>query len=42
MYHFRCYELEQENIALKLSEKPGIDICIHWLNPLFEKCGDKS
>jgi len=40
MYHLRSYNLEQNNIAMKLSEKPSIDLSIHWLNPLFIKCKD--
>lgn len=41
MYHFRLYELKQNNIAGKLSEKPSIDFGIHWLNPLFKRCKGK-
>jgi hypothetical protein len=40
MYHLRSYNLEQNHFAIKLSEKPGIDLSIHWLNPLFKKCKD--
>lgn len=38
MYHLRSYNLEQNNIATKLSGKPGMAISIHWLNPLLHKC----
>lgn len=41
MYHSKNYNLEQDNIALKLSGKPSKDMSIHWLNPLFIKCRDK-
>ncbi len=40
MYLLRSYNLEQNNIAMKLSWKPSIDLSIHWLNPLFIKCKD--
>ena len=30
--------LEQVNTAIELSYKPGIDLHIHWLNPLLHKC----
>jgi len=38
MYLFRNNWLEQINIAIELSHKPSIDLCIHWLNPLLHKC----
>lgn len=38
MYHLRSYNLEQDNIAMELSGKPGIELGIHWLNPLLLKC----
>lgn len=41
MYHMSGYNLEQNNIAIKLLGKLGIDSRIHWLNPLFIKCRNK-
>lgn len=38
MYHMKSYNLEQENISVKLSKKFSVDISIGWLNPLFDKC----
>ncbi len=41
MYHLKSFNLEQNNIAIRLSGKPCIDTGIHWLNPLFIKCRNK-
>lgn len=38
MYLFRNTWLEQINIADKLGYKPGMDLRIHWLDPLLHKC----
>ncbi len=38
MYHLKSYNLEQKNNSIKLSEKLSINISIHWINPLFNKC----
>lgn len=41
MYHLRNYEPGQNYIAVELSEKPGMEIDLHWLNPLFIKCSNE-
>lgn len=38
MYTPRFLWLGQNNIAGEFSEKPGMDIHVHWLNPLFKSC----
>jgi|LSQX01.3.fsa_nt_gb hypothetical protein len=38
MYIFRSLRLEQVNTESGFSYKPGMDLCIHWLDPLFSEC----
>ncbi|OPZ91833.1 MAG: hypothetical protein BWY74_01831 [Firmicutes bacterium ADurb.Bin419] len=41
MYRFEHCELRKLNISTKLSEKQSMNFeCIHWINPLFYKCGE--
>lgn len=41
MYLLKNELLKNNNIAVKLAERPSIDISIHWLNPLLHKCKKK-
>ena len=38
MYSLRNIWLKQINTAIGLEHKPGIDLRVHWLNPLLIKC----
>jgi len=38
MYMFISRRLEQINTEKGFSNKPGRDLCIHWLNPLISEC----
>lgn len=37
MYRTNCLELRKNNRALQLIHEPGMNIHIHWLNPLLLK-----
>lgn len=37
MYIVNCWELRKNDISLQLIHKPGMNMHIHWLNPLLFK-----
>lgn len=39
MYPVGSVWLKQNNKTIKFGQKPGVDRCIRWLNPLLLKCG---
>jgi hypothetical protein len=39
MYQFRKMWVEQINMAAQFTCKSSMDSRMHWLNPLFDKCG---
>jgi hypothetical protein len=40
MYIAGCRELRKNSISLELIYKPGMNMHIHWLNPLLFKSKD--
>jgi hypothetical protein len=38
MYIIRKVCLEQFNMTVGLSGKPGMDLCVRWLNPPVNRC----
>ncbi len=41
MYRLANDKLEQRNMILEGSNKPGIYNYIHWLNPLLHRCRER-
>lgn len=41
MYLLKNDCTKQINMSIELSNKPSIDLPIHWLNPLLHKCDRK-
>lgn len=37
MYIVNCWKLRKNHIALELIHEPGMNMHVHWLNPLLFK-----
>jgi hypothetical protein len=38
MYLLKDARLEQMNTGMEPAKKPGLDLQIHWIDPLLHKC----